>query len=266
MAHPVRQPEFRSLVLRKLIERLRERVDPDYRFASPGPIPWAPLRRPLRQSRVGLITTAGLHRRDDQAFDPEANPLGDLSFRQIPHLTGRDELCTDAVYVDPQHTAIDPEVALPAIALQTLMQRGRLAHVAPHHYSFCGGIVRPLPGLIQRVDTLTRQILAERVDVLVLLPTCSLCVQTVCILARELESRSVPTVCISLLAELTEIVGAPRTLAVRFPFGAPCGMPGDREFQRSVLWEALQLLETSARPGIVQESRHRWRGEVPEVV
>jgi hypothetical protein len=93
----------------------------------------------------------------------------------------------------------------------------------------------------------------------VLLPTCSLCVQTMCLVARELEGRGFATAVVSLIPELSEIVGAPRTLNVVFPFGAPCGDPQHTELHRAVLMEALELLTEAQQAGEARDSRNAWR-------
>ena len=41
--------------------------------------PFAPLRKPLSEAKVALVTTAGLHLRGDRPFDS-----GDQSYRVIP--------------------------------------------------------------------------------------------------------------------------------------------------------------------------------------
>jgi hypothetical protein len=45
-------------------------------FSRPGPdmTPWSPLRQSLSQSKISLVTSAGLHLRDDKPFigDPKA--------------------------------------------------------------------------------------------------------------------------------------------------------------------------------------------------
>jgi hypothetical protein len=144
-------------------------------------------------------------------------------------------------------------------ALDQLARDGVVGSAAPRHASFCGGIVRPLPGLAHSTAQLAPMLEADGVTAAVLLPTCSLCVQTVCVLARELEGRGLPTVTISLLPELSSILGAPRTLTVPFPFGAPCGDPGNRALQQDVLREALELLAQPLAPGAMIASRHPWR-------
>jgi hypothetical protein len=144
--------------------------------------------------------------------------------------------------VDRRYIPQDPEVALPLRALEEVHGEGRCGPPAARHVSVSGGIVRPLPGVGETAQAVAKIFREDGTGVVVLLPSCPLCIQTVCILARELESRGFPTVCVTLLPELSRIVGAPRSLAVRFPFGAPCGNPGNSALQRAVLSEALDLL------------------------
>jgi len=245
--------------LGRLRDEIRARLDPEFDWIRPGPLPWAPPPAGLAATPVVLVTTGGLHLREDPPFRAGRDPRGDTSFRLVPHGALPRELRLDAPYVDRRHAARDPEVALPMRALERLHREGRTGPPAPRHVSFASGIVRPLPGLDESVARLLPLLQEDGAGAAVLLPTCSLCVQTVCLLARRLEAAGLPTVVVSMLPELSRLVGAPRTLAVRFPFGAPCGDPGNRELHRAVLEEALGLLEGAAEPGTVIPSRHSWR-------
>lgn len=254
---PVEAAQLRTPLLRRILQVVRTDYDPDFAFRSLGPIPWARAPADLARVRVALITTAGLHRKVDPPFVDSR--WGDTSFRLVPHLTPADRLALDDDLVDAKYTPQDPEVALPMAALQRLFDAGRVGVPAPRHASFCGGLVRPLPGLATSSAQLLAVLREDRADVAVILPTCSLCVQSVCIIARELERRGLPTVVLSFLPELTEIVGAPRGLSVAFPFGAPCGNPGNAALHEAVLWEALQLLHAAAHPGTIVASKHPWK-------
>jgi hypothetical protein len=69
------------------------------------------------------------------------------------------------------------------------------------------------------------------------------------VLARELESRSLPTVVVTPMPDGAEQLLAPRILGVEFPFGHAFGRPGDRRTQRRVLDAALTVLAGAAAPG-----------------
>ena len=52
--------------------------------------------------------------------------------------------------------------------------------------------------------------------------------------------------------------GAPRTLAVEFPFGHPFGMPDDSAMQRMVAEAAVRLLAEADGPGTRHDLEIEW--------
>ena len=81
--------------------------------------------------------------------------------------------------------------------------------------------------------------------------------QSVGLLQSVIEPH-IPTVALTFQADLTEQIGTPRALSVRFPYGAPFGNPFNRWLQTRVLAEALSLLDEPATPTI-RPSAYRWR-------
>ena len=79
------------------------------------------------------------------------------------------------------------------------------------------------------------------------------------LIARVLEETGISTVCLNMRREVAENVKPPRTLFVKFPFGAPLGPAGDVETQRGVIMEALGILATSNEPGIIVDSARVWK-------
>lgn len=58
--------------------------------------------------------------------------------------------------------------------------------------------------------------------------------------------------------DIIEAVKAPRALYVHFPYGAPLGPPAERETQREVIRNALDVLVNATIPGTVVESDVEW--------
>ena len=250
---------YATPLLNRLWNHARSEVDPDYDFLAFTEVPWAPPRAPVRELCVALVTTANLHRRGDTPFTTLESTLGDTSFRVIPHGLPEAELDLEAPYVDQKYIPRDPEVALPRRALDELAAQGFIASAAPRHYSFAQGIVHPLPDLAERAREVAQLLAEDRVDALVLLPTCSLCVQTAGVLAREFETAGFSTVALTALPELTARIGVPRALSTRFPFGAAAGDPGNRALHLGILREALGLVARAREPRTLAESGLRWR-------
>ena len=245
--------------LQRILDTIREEYDPEYEFVSPGPLPWTAPLQDLSDVRVALVTTGGLHLKREPPFLSDKKKFGDTSFRIVPHGTPPRELDLRAHSVDQHYAARDPEVALPMRTLERLHREGYCGRPGARHASFCGGIVRPLPGLVESAQTLAPLLREDGAEAVVFLPTCSLCVQSVSLLARELEEAGFRTVTVTMLPELTELVGAPRSLSVHFPFGAPCGDPNNRDLHRAILLEALAMITECEKPGEVRKSRFAWR-------
>ena len=80
-------------------------------------------------------------------------------------------------------------------------------------------------------------------------------------LARTFEATGLTTVVISMMPVWGERFGAPRTLGVEFPFGHPCGMPGDGALQSRVVRAALDLLPAAGPPPVVVDFDEPWPGD-----
>ncbi len=79
------------------------------------------------------------------------------------------------------------------------------------------------------------------------------------LIARAVEAAGIPTVCLSLTKDLTAAVGVPRALFVKWPLGHPLGEPHNALQQRTLIYDALQLLLTAQQPGIIAEPGYRWK-------
>jgi len=81
------------------------------------------------------------------------------------------------------------------------------------------------------------------------------------LLAREIEEAGIPTVAVTILRDITEKLGVPRAVFVRWPFGHPLGEPGNHAQQLRVLRDALTLLVEAEAPGVIRDLGYRWRRE-----
>lgn len=103
------------------------------------PAPWiAP--KPLADSVIALVTTAGLSRRGDRPFQP-----GDAGYRLIPGGVDPGELSMShaSVAFDRSGFRGDPNVVFPIERLRELAAAGVIGGVAERHYSFMGAQADP---------------------------------------------------------------------------------------------------------------------------
>jgi hypothetical protein len=82
------------------------------------------------------------------------------------------------------------------------------------------------------------------------------------LIARAIETVGLPTVSISITKDLTEAVGVPRAVFVKWPLGHPLGEPHNPLQQRTLIFDALKLLVTAQQPGIIAEPGYRWKREM----
>ena len=87
---------------------------PQLRRLTADAIPWSPLQRPLRAATVALVTTSGVHRRDDRPFKFASDP----TFRVIPRTAQAGDLAI-------AHQAYDRTDALRDLTLVFPLQRLR---------------------------------------------------------------------------------------------------------------------------------------------
>jgi hypothetical protein len=78
------------------------------------------------------------------------------------------------------------------------------------------------------------------------------------VLARIFEAAGISTVVVTNMPFWSERVGAPRSLAVEFPFGHILGQAHNSKLQRRVILQALDVLRQSAGPGVIVHFQEPW--------
>lgn len=136
-----------------------------------GPPPWTPLAKSVAQCRVALVTTAGVHHKEDSPFNME-DKEGDPTYRVIPRDIPREDLCITHDYYDHRDADKDLNIVLPLDRLQELTREHIIGEVAPFHYSFMGHIDGPHISrlLMDTAPSVARRLKREQVDAVVLTP------------------------------------------------------------------------------------------------
>jgi D-proline reductase (dithiol) PrdB len=150
--------------------RLWMKAYPFHRYAV-SPVPCARLRRPLREARVALVTTAGLRLAGQRGFDSYLK-AGDATFREIPSAVETRELIEDHKSPSFDHSGIlaDPNLAFPLDRFRELVADGRIGELNHRHFSFMGSIVNPRR-LIERTSVEVAELLrSDGVDAVLLTP------------------------------------------------------------------------------------------------
>ena len=142
-----------------------------YRWRRIDPVPWAPLRKPLRDSRLALVSSAALVLPEQERFD-ESIRGGDPSFRKVPCDTDPTRLIDTHRSESFDHTGMqrDANVAFPIDRARELVDRGRVGSLARNHLSFMGSIIAPRRFVEETVPDAVQGLVADGVDVALLVP------------------------------------------------------------------------------------------------
>lgn len=147
-----------------------------YLIASYAPlksidIPWTPFVKPLSESKIALVTTAGIHHNHQKPFNMD-DPTGDPTFRIIEKETIEKDYVITHDYYDHRDADKDLNVVFPITRLKELTTSGIIGSVANRHYSFMGHITDThLEKLINNTAPAVAARFAEdRVDAVLLTP------------------------------------------------------------------------------------------------
>src|SRR5213594_4204747 len=115
-----------------------------YPWRQIAPVRWTPLKKPLAQCRMGLISSAGFVLPNQPRFDEKIKG-GDPSFREIPRDTEVKSLLETHRSKSFDHEGLreDPNLAFPLERARELEARGRIGSVNRRHLSFMGSIIAP---------------------------------------------------------------------------------------------------------------------------
>ena len=129
-----------------------------------GDTPWV-TPKPLDTCRIALISTAGLHRREDPPFTPGA---GD--YRIIPDDYNMFDLVMSHLSTNFDRSGFyqDVNTSFPIDRLRELAEEGMIDSVASRHFSFMGATPPTVMEPVAR--DLSTVLKADNVDAVVLVP------------------------------------------------------------------------------------------------
>jgi D-proline reductase (dithiol) PrdB len=137
---------------------------PQLRRLVGGAIPWTPLRRPVRESTLALVTTSGVHLRQDPPFDPDS----DSSFRVIPRDAEPGDLAITHQAYDRRDAVRDINLVFPLQRLRELAADGMIGGLAAEHYAF--GLVDRGAKLVGPGREVATRLADAHVDLALLVP------------------------------------------------------------------------------------------------
>jgi D-proline reductase (dithiol) PrdB len=142
-----------------------------YPWRRIDPVPWTPLRKPLNECRLALVSSAGFVLPNQKPFD-ETIRGGDVSFREISNGTDVAQLIDTHRSESFDHTGLraDPNLAFPIDRARELVHAGRIGSVNFRHLSFMGSITAPGRLVRDTAPEAARTLAHDAVDVALLVP------------------------------------------------------------------------------------------------
>lgn len=137
-----------------------------YPWRRIDPVPFAPLRKPLSEARVALVSTAGLVLPGQEPFDNNVKG-GDWTYREIPADADPRTLIDAHRSTSYDHSGVhaDANLAFPIDRIREVA-----ANVNHRHFSFMGSITAPGQLTARSAPAVADALAADGVDAVLLVP------------------------------------------------------------------------------------------------
>ena len=209
---------------------------PPYRWAEPGSLPRAAPVPHLSNARTVLVSLAGIRRIEQRPYQLR----GDTMLRLVPVDADPAGLVVEHFGYKLARAQADIESVAPFAALRALAADGVIGAVAPDAVCCMGASYSQRRVTEELVPAIVNAVQQSGADLALIVPACPLDHQTAALVARGVEMEGTATLVLSGARDISERVGASRTVYVHAPLGWLLGMPGDREGQRARLEAALE--------------------------
>ena len=134
-------------------------------------VPWTPFSKPLAECKVALVTTAGVHHKDQEPFDMHDGD-GDPTFRAIDASLPVSDLVITHDYYDHADADKDINIVFPIQRLREMEREGFIGEAARFHYAFMGHILGDYIEVLinETAPEVARRLKSDGVDVVLLTP------------------------------------------------------------------------------------------------
>ena len=140
-------------------------------YETQGEIPWAPLEKELKDCKLALVSTCGVHHIDQEPFDMN-DPDGDPSFRAIDLTKPLRDLIITHDYYDHSDADKDINIVFPVERLKEFETEGLIGKLSSTHFGFMGHIAGAyiITLINESAPAVANRLKADDVDVVLLTP------------------------------------------------------------------------------------------------
>lgn len=157
--------------LKSVEKYVQEKLYSDFKFVDnrEKDIPFTKLTKPISQSKVALISSAGLYKKGDEPYDAE-NVMGDTTYRKLSKHITLDNLDIAHTHYNHKHVKADLNTVLPLEILREMEENEVIGELADINYSFHGYILK-LEELIKDLSPkIAADLIEDNVDIAILAP------------------------------------------------------------------------------------------------
>lgn len=136
-----------------------------------NPVPWAPLKKPLSECKLALVSSAGFIAPGQGTFDHDIKG-GDVSWREINYDVDVTTLIDDHHSKSYSHDGLhqDLNVGFPITRVREMAKKGRIGSVNHRHLSFNGAISATGRLATQSAPKAAKLFVEDGVDIALLVP------------------------------------------------------------------------------------------------
>ena len=142
-----------------------------YQWRRIDTVPWTPLKKPLKDCRLVLVSSAGIVTADQEPFDNSIRG-GDPSIREIPFDIDVATLVETHRSDAFDHTGIrqDPNLAFPADRLREIASVGFIGSLNNRYFSIMGSVTAPGRLIKKTIPQVVPKLVDDKVDIALLIP------------------------------------------------------------------------------------------------
>jgi D-proline reductase (dithiol) PrdB len=137
-------------------------------------IPWTPMKKPLNQTTMALVTSAGISLNTDPPFDMEREKKqatwGDRSYRAIPRGSTERDIEVNHLHINTNWIKQDINVILPLARMAEFEQEKIIGGLAPTAYSFYGFQWQNTEFLKEAIEPISKKMTFEGVEAVLMTP------------------------------------------------------------------------------------------------
>jgi D-proline reductase (dithiol) PrdB len=156
--------------IEEMINLVRKKWVPEFQLQYGTDIPWTPFQKKINESRVTLVSTAGVYLKGETPFTDHYG-LGDPSYREIPLNTSSSQLDHFHEHYDHTNAYKDINCIFPIERLKELVDQKFIGSLTQYHYSFMGYVPIPHPLITRTAPDLAKKLLMQETNIAILVPT-----------------------------------------------------------------------------------------------